>query len=96
VPKQALGEQQGAVLAAALGKRMRGGPWRSIHIYVFADVQTATDFNSFQRSNGGAALGPQDYQQLQNIWTNTLARYEINGGKGSVRYPKRSPNGWWR
>jgi hypothetical protein len=76
------------VLAASLGKRMRGGPWQSIHIYVFADVQTANNFNQFQRNNGDGALGPQDYQQLQTVWSNTLARYEISGGKDSVRLPQ--------
>jgi hypothetical protein len=95
VPAQGtMREQDAARLAAGLGRKLRG-PWRSTHIYVFADQQTANTFQQFQRNRDGKPLDANDYAQLNSVWPNTLVRYEINGRNESVRYPKSNPNGWW-
>jgi hypothetical protein len=52
VPKQAVDPRGAAALAAGVSQRLNG-KWKSLHIYVFADAQTATSFNSVVRSNGG-------------------------------------------
>jgi hypothetical protein len=96
VPKQAVGAQQAASLATLTGKRYRGGPWRNIQVYVFADVQTARTFNSFQRDNGGKPLGHRITNSCKNVWANTLARYESVGGREAVRYPQARPSSWWQ
>jgi hypothetical protein len=95
VPNQPVSAQQAAALAAGMKQRLRGGPWRSMHVYVFADQAAAREFNEHQRGRDGAPLGLDDYKSLQSVWQRTLARYENNGGAEGVRYPQSNPSGWW-
>jgi hypothetical protein len=94
VPKQAVDARGAAALAAGMSQRL-GGKWKNLHIYVFADSQSARSFNSVVRRNGGRPLNGQDYQQLSGIWAQTLARVVIADGRRSVDYPQSNPNGWW-
>jgi hypothetical protein len=94
VPRQAVDPQRAAALAAGMSQRL-SGRWKNLHIYVFADTGTARNFNSVVRANGGRALSNQQYQQMRNVWAQTLARIEIIGGRRAVRYPSANPGGWW-
>jgi hypothetical protein len=95
VPTQPVTARQAAALATGMKQRLRGGPWRSMQVYVFADQEAARAFNDHQRGRDGAPLGLDDYKALQGVWQKTLARYENNGGSEGVRYPQSNPSGWW-
>ncbi len=96
VPTQAnVSDSKAASLAAFARRQYQNPNWRAVHIYVFADRQTALQFKEYQRGRKSNVLGPGDMAALTNLWSRCLVRYEFTGGRESVRYPSKNPTGWW-
>lgn len=87
----------GRLASLAHQRYAKTGKWDGIYVYAFADKQTASVFQKYQRGRRGAPLGPGDYDDpsLQSIWPKTLARYEFSKGQEAIRYPQINPTGWF-
>jgi hypothetical protein len=95
LPDPPVKPQEAAALAIGMRQRLRG-KYQSMYIYVFANQQAAQAFEAHQEGRQGAPLASGDYEALSDVWPNTLARIESNGGTNAVRYPQTNPGGWWK
>lgn len=97
VPTDSAASQDAAGLAATASRNMaKTGRWEGLYVFVFQDNATAQKFRRYQRERGGQPLEDSDYSALQEIWSNTLLRYDYTrNGYESMRYPAKNPSGWW-
>ena len=96
VPTDGAASQDAAGLAATAARQMsRTGRWDGLDVYVFGDAEAAQRFAQHQRLTNGAALGPDDYNSMRDLWPSALLCYQYSNGNESIRYPARNPDGWW-
>jgi len=99
VPTEAnVSESRAASLAAFQLRRYSKGQvsrWNEFHIFVFKDMQSAQVFNDYVKAFRTKPLTSNDYNNLKNIWPNTLVRYQYYNQREYVDYPSKNPSGWW-
>ena len=96
VPSGTSSNQNAAALAAAACQQaVSGGKWDGLYVYVFSDADSAQKFRQYQSGRGGEPLKSSDYNALQSLWSQVPVRYEYSRGFEAVRYPSKSPGGWW-
>lgn len=96
VPSGTSANQNAAALAAAACQQaVSGGKWDGLYVYVFADAASAQRFREYQSGRGGEPLKSSDYNALQSLWSQVPVRYEYSRGNEAIRYPSKSPGGWW-
>lgn len=80
------GAKVAASAAAAAGKQaMGGGRWAGLHVYVFADRESASAFRLAQRRGG---------RRPTRAGMNALLRYELTrDGRQKITFPGRSGTG---
>ncbi len=96
VPSGTSSNQNAAALAAAACQQaVSGGKWDGLYVYVFSDADSALKFRQYQSGRGGEPLKSSDYSALQSLWSQVPVRYEYSRGNEAIRYPSKSPGGWW-
>ena len=96
VPTAAASSQDAAGLAATACRQMvKTGKWDGMYVYVFQDSQSAARFRKYQKERGGQPLTDNDFSRLQDLWPNTLLRYDYSKGYEALRYPAKNPGSWW-
>lgn len=95
VPSGAAAGQEAALAAAACQQAVSGGKWDGLYVYVFSDAASAQKFRQYQSGRGGEPLKSSDYNALQSLWSQVPVRYEYSRGNEAIRYPSKSPGGWW-
>jgi len=96
VPSGTSSNQNAAALAAAACQQaVSGGKWDGLYVYVFSDADSAQKFRQYQSGRGGEPLKSSDYNALQSLWAQVPVRYEYSRGNEAIRYPSKSPGGWW-
>ncbi len=88
--------QDAAGLAATATRQMiKTGRWEGLYVYVFQDSDSAQKFRRYQKDRGGQPLEDSDFNALQDLWPNTLLRYDYSRGMEALRYPSKNPSSWW-